>query len=288
MFIYYKKYIYYIIMSNGNTRYGERALSNNTTIDGLNSAFGSDALRDNTNKWNTLVGAYAGLVNNGESNTGIGTNALLQNTSGNYNTALGTAALCFNIDGSLNTAVGSNAMANPTNATGSENTALGTQAGYNNSGNKNTFLGAQTDATASYHQSTAIGYGSQIAESNQIVIGTSAETIYIQGGFNWKVGTTITGSISLSHPLSQFYTVAMSSANQIITLPEPNATTLLGETVTFKRISNATEFTLAAGSGTPFIPFNSITATLGTTVATNRFQMTLVCNGTHWCVINTT
>jgi hypothetical protein len=164
-----------------NTKYGNQALNNNTT-DGpnsQNSAFGIAALRDNNGTNNTAVGAYAGLVNTGNSNTALGSNALLQNTSGNYNTTVGAGSLCINAAGSSNTAIGTNAMSN--SSTGSENTALGTNAGLNNLGSQNTFLGASTDAMSTYNSSTAIGYGAQIIGSNQIMMGTTGQTVVIPG-----------------------------------------------------------------------------------------------------------
>ena len=182
-------------MTTENTKYGDGALKvNNDTTPGLNSAFGFSTLRNNTSKWNTAIGGFAGSLNVGESNTCVGTNALLQNTTGNYNTALGTAAICFNILGNSNTAVGSNAMANTTNTTGSENTALGSQAGYTNSGNKNTFLGSQTDADLNtYTNSTAIGYAAEITASNQIKMGTSSETVKVPGILNTTNDASIHG-----------------------------------------------------------------------------------------------
>jgi hypothetical protein len=182
-------------MATENTKYGNGALNaNNNTSPGQNSAFGVAPLSNNIGKWNTAVGAFAGLANtNGISNTCVGTNALLQNITGSYNTALGTATLCYNVDGISNTAIGSNAMAHLNNTTGSENTALGTQAGFLNSGNQNTFLGAHTDASASYTHSTAIGYGSQIDDNNQIKMGTNLETVQVPGILNTTQDASIHG-----------------------------------------------------------------------------------------------
>ena len=81
---------------------------------------------------------------------------------------------------SSNTAVGYNALLS--NTTGNENTALGNQAGINNTtGQKCTFIGASTDCSGNWNNSTAIGYGAQITTNNQIVLGTSSETIYVPG-----------------------------------------------------------------------------------------------------------
>lgn len=186
-------------MEVGNTKYGNGALEKN--INGSNnSAFGICSSRDTDASWNTSFGAYANMSNiSGISNVAIGTNSLLLDISGSYNTALGTATLLNNL-ADLNTVVGSNAMEN--NITGKENVAIGVQSGYLNdageknifigaysgfdnvNGSKNTFLGAETNIANSdkiYNNSTAIGYGSIIDSSNQIMLGTIEENIIIPG-----------------------------------------------------------------------------------------------------------
>ena len=66
---------------------------------------------------------------------------------------------------------------------GSNNTGLGYYSGKNlYSGTNNTFLGANTSSSiTTLSSSTAIGYNAQVTASNQIVIGTSAESTYIPG-----------------------------------------------------------------------------------------------------------
>jgi hypothetical protein len=96
----------------------------------------------------------------GQSNTGLGTSALLKNTTASNNTALGSATLLSNTTGANNTAVGYVALsANITgsnnisvgpgslnnNTTGSYNTTLGYYAGSStNSGNYNIVIGSPT------------------------------------------------------------------------------------------------------------------------------------------------
>jgi trimeric autotransporter adhesin len=89
---------------------------------------------------NTALGNDA-LVNNttGSFSTAIGVSALSSNSSGGNNTAIGFQALLLNTTGSLNTAVGNGALWN--NTTGFENTATGVNAlqgnisGINNTAN---------------------------------------------------------------------------------------------------------------------------------------------------------
>jgi hypothetical protein len=90
------------------------------------------------------------------------------------------------------------------------NTAIGYNAGsnlskYNNiDGSYNTFIGAgsNTDQGGSYSYSTAIGYNSIITGSNQIVLGTSAETIYFNKGSSTPVGGITYNPISIGMDVS--------------------------------------------------------------------------------------
>ena len=88
---------------------------------------------------------------------------LLQGNSSN-NMGIGKSVLNNVTTGSNNTALGYNGLTSIT--TGSNNTALG----YN----------AFTTST-NYTQSTAIGYNAQPTTDNQIVLGTTAEKVYIPG-----------------------------------------------------------------------------------------------------------
>ena len=80
------------------------------------------------------------VTNNSDSNTAVGTAALLLNTAGTGNSALGTAAMVNNDNGTNNTAVGSFALQSNTN--GSNNTAVGDPALQNSTGDYNTAIGA--------------------------------------------------------------------------------------------------------------------------------------------------
>jgi hypothetical protein len=185
-------------------------------------------------------------------------------------------------------------LASTRNFTTGGNTIIGAVAGNALvvASTRNTFVGDSAGASATGNNNICIGYNSQVptaANSNQIAIGTASERMFIRGGFNWRVGTQITNSTNgnlSAVVLAQFYTVAMASASQTILLPAPNATTLLGATVTFKRKTNTTVFTITAGAGTPFLPINSIAAALSISVAATVFQVTLVCDGVNWCSIS--
>jgi hypothetical protein len=88
---------------NRSTAVGDDALLNNTPFGNDNTAVGFHALFSNTN---------------GTTNTAVGRGALSSNTAGNLNTAIGLYALRSNTTGFDNT------------ATGSDNIAVGNDAGF--------------------------------------------------------------------------------------------------------------------------------------------------------------
>jgi len=125
-----------------------------------NTALGSQALLVNTTgAQNTAVGYYA-LHNNtfGNYNTALGYNALGNNVTGNYNTAIGLGTLAANVSGFQNTAVGYNAMSS--NTYGYDNVAIGNEAMFNNiTGNHNVAVGWQALYSNTFgHYNIAIGY----------------------------------------------------------------------------------------------------------------------------------
>ncbi len=90
---------------------------------------------------NFFAGKDAGISNTGNGNTGAGSLALFQNTSGSYNTAIGYSSLTKNITGSNNTATGFASL--PSNTTGHNNTSNGSNSLYfTNTGTDNASFGA--------------------------------------------------------------------------------------------------------------------------------------------------
>ena len=169
----------------GNTAVGHSSLANNTE-GGLNTACGHMSLAFNTTGFaNTALGHHA-MYNNieGIENTAIGVRALSQNTVGAFNTALGGFSLDRHARGNYNTAIGYLALVDLLN--GVNNTALGMGAGT--SGNDfafGTFLGSEANAHDDIANFTAIGFGSYVFESNQVVVGNTAVTS-IGGYANWS------------------------------------------------------------------------------------------------------
>jgi predicted acyltransferase (DUF342 family) len=175
---------------SNNYAFGNSCLTQNTT-GGRNYAFGSQCLTNNTTGINNCAFGNGSLSNNniGYNNIGIGTYAIQYGSTGNNNIGIGNSALS-NAGNSIN------------------NIAIGLSAGiYITSGINNTFLGSNTNSSIQSKNSTALGYGANITQSNQIVLGTNAETTYIPGGlivqgtaqFNNNIG--ITGNLYINNNL---------------------------------------------------------------------------------------
>ena len=106
-----------------------------------NTAFGNNALIDNTTGTRNTANGQNSLTNNtiGSSNTSFGYQNLQFNTTGTSNTSFGDEALRSNTTGSNNVAVGREALKNNTS---SNNVAIGYQAAFTNTtGANNVALG---------------------------------------------------------------------------------------------------------------------------------------------------
>jgi hypothetical protein len=148
---------------NNNTASGFQALFSNTTASN-NTAVGFNTLVSSTGHDNTGTGTVALEANTtGSKNTAYGSFALQQNTSGFANTALGQAALLTNVTGIQNTAVGLAALQNNS---GSNNIAMGFQAGFRlTGGNNNIDIGAFTQGLGGESNTMRIGTGLGLART---------------------------------------------------------------------------------------------------------------------------
>lgn len=186
--------MYHNISGSDNTGLGIGTLYQ-ITSGTENVAVGSYALNDITTAvQNTAVGINALYHNNGNYNTAIGYKSMETNTNGNYNTALGFWSLQLNNGGDENVALGNYSLVS--NTSGNNNTGVGYQTFYNNvSGSGNTALGhgacstvgsntnctylgndANNSSATAYSNSTAIGNGSRLTASNNIVLGNASIT----------------------------------------------------------------------------------------------------------------
>ncbi|MDA7495392.1 hypothetical protein N8459_02675 [Nitrosopumilus sp.] len=205
--------------TDGNTNYFFGLNTGNSNAN-YNTGFGINNQTSSTGSWNTSVGYNSQSSNtSGLKNTSMGYNSMGSNTSGYINTAIGMNSLLNNIDGNNNTVVGVNSLLY--NVSGISNVAVGMLAGSNSnneSGNFNTFIGynaSSASSSNSFAYSTAIGYDSEITESNQIMMGTSAETVIVPGKLRGAIqlstaGYMCSGSWNVPQPIicsmSNYYT----------------------------------------------------------------------------------
>jgi Chaperone of endosialidase len=138
-----------------------------------NTFLGDDALINNTTGLNNTATGFWALLSNtsGFDNTAIGARALQLNTTGFNNTAIGFEALQLNTTGRVNTAVGLAALFN--NTTGFNNTAIGNLALINNStGKDNIALGDEAGGNLTIgDHNIDIGNRGIVADANTIRIG---------------------------------------------------------------------------------------------------------------------
>jgi hypothetical protein len=138
-----------LITTGAQTIGGSKTFNTDLIVNGLTIGLGGGEIASNT-----IVGKNSLIANTtGELNTVFGSDALKTNTTGSSNTAIGAQALFANISGDKNTAVGQWSLSG---TTGSKNTAIGYSAvtGSNNLTN-----------------ATAIGYGAVVGASNSIQLG---------------------------------------------------------------------------------------------------------------------
>ncbi len=154
-----------------NSAFGSQALTNNTGTDNTaigvytllvntdgsyNTALGSNALYNSNGYDNTATGAYALASNTGDHNTASGAYALYSNIGGYQNTATGYFALYSNYYGDSNNASGAYALF--LNTTGSYNTASGSYALYSNTtgfdNNASGYYALFSNTTGSYNNAS--------------------------------------------------------------------------------------------------------------------------------------
>ena len=133
-------------------------------------------------------------------NTAVGTD-VLQNMSVNstFNTGIGGQSLSNITLGTANSAIGYNSL--QSTSTGGHNTAVGYWAGTDcTTGSRNTYIGASAGAggNSGLTNTTSIGAGAQVEQSNTIMLGDHLVTNVITHG-------TLTGlakNFTIDHPLA--------------------------------------------------------------------------------------
>ena len=157
-----------------------------------NTFLGEDALINNTTGSQSTATGFNALLSNttGFENTADGRDALLSNTTGNLNTATGVNALFSNISGNNNTANGVSALF--FNTTGSANTAIGVSALQSNTtGGENTALGFGTLFFNNGEANTAVGDHSMNHNTSGVgntAVGQAALDANMTGNGNTALG----------------------------------------------------------------------------------------------------
>ena len=152
-----------------NTCVGNNNLT--SVVSGIgNSVFGSYNLQSATSNLNSIFG-YS---------------CFTSTTTGSYNVGVGVSVFTSNITGSYNTGVG---QGSGTKMLGICNTSIGVNSGQGNN-DSNT-----------YSYSTALGYNAIVNGSNQIVLGSPSETVYIPNALivnGINIMTTLSGYVTTS------------------------------------------------------------------------------------------
>lgn len=188
--------------TNGKvTLTNQNASANNAILTLANSdnTAGIEFRTGGSGSQNLFIGDNAGQNNalniglsQGEANTGVGYNALSDNTSGHANGAFGWQALQDNTTGTRDNAFGADALQN--NVSGLDNSAFGDSAlQQNQGGNYNTAVGSSALAANDHsgtnpNGNTAVGYASLYNNDT----GTSNTAIGLGSGFENTTGSNNT------------------------------------------------------------------------------------------------
>jgi hypothetical protein len=195
------------IFTQNNTFSGTTTFNNLVAqnIGSFNTAFGTNALIQSTGERNTAFGNNTLKLNTtGYCNTALGNNCATSNTTGYHNLTAGYDSMKLNTIGTFNVALGTTTLSS--NVNGSYNTCVGFGAGNSITSNSNTCIGYSSNVLNNASNSTAIGYGAICTTSNQIMIGTSTQTVDVPGNI-FLSNVTFFGTINgISNTLFNYLT----------------------------------------------------------------------------------
>jgi len=178
--------IIHSVTSSGVEITGTLSSTEDATINGLTIGLGSGDITTNT-----ALGLDALLTNtSGSGNVSVGQGSLRTNTTGSGNVAVGKDALRSNTTGGSNIAIGYYSL--HSNTTGQNNTAVGSSSLYANTGSYNTALGALAliDNTTGSNN-VAIGYaslGNNIDGNESVAVGNLSLNANTTGAYNTAIG----------------------------------------------------------------------------------------------------
>lgn len=202
---------------------------------------------------NIGIGVNSGNgITTGLQNVGIGTATNVSVTSGSYNMSIGANANNSITTGSNNLAIGTGSGGISAGSAGnSRNVSLGTSAGGGIIGNNNVSIGYLANSTSiSCSSSVALGSNSQNTKSNQIMLGTTAETVKCPGCFAVStLQSNASINLNTSYPSGNVprYVLINNAGTTTITLPS-TLTTEDGTILTIKNIGAGTS-TVQSNSG---------------------------------------
>jgi hypothetical protein len=243
--------------------------------------------------------------NNNNNNCCVGniTLSILDFTnSRSFNSIFGNSS-GTNVSSNSNTIIGYNSCANMINTTSSSNTFLGATCGNNQSGAGNvmtncTFLGASSDVSSAgaYSNSTAVGYNSRIAASNQIVMGgdngSGVFANVLLPNKNTLMTTLESAAATLNIAFGNAETIVITAnTTTVINLPTPTASSVrnIGTIFTLlKSYTTPVAITVNAPSGqTIRLPTGATAASYTWAASEQYLQVVCIANtGTSWGIIN--
>lgn len=172
--------LFSLVSGHNNTAIGVHAINNNVIGNG-NTVIGRSAGYALLTSYNVAIGCNSLLMAYKGINTAIGTDAMMNDTSGVENTAIGYRSQLNLRSGYGNTSVGYESGRN--NITGNGNTSFGYKALYSNLGSHNIGLGYQA--------------GDNITNGDyNIIIGDYVDASSATGSYQLNIGNLITGSMA--------------------------------------------------------------------------------------------
>ena len=258
-------------------------VSQNLGTNSFNTAFGTGALKNNTISINNTALGYNALLTTtlSNNNTAIGYEALKNNngTGTTYsfnNTAVGYQSLFLNTTGDNNTAIG---VLSGVNYNGTTTPTQGEKSGYNN-----TYVGFNTYPDAVYNNSTALGAYAVITASNQIMLGTAAQSVNVPGGILTPVGILpgATGVTTISSNYSGGFIEITGGTSFTLFKPDTFNGSAKPSITIWNNTTSSITVSISSGTGTFVGPSGSGTSTQ--TINSN-ISFKMYSNGTDWVVI---
>jgi hypothetical protein len=235
----------YVTLGTTQTITGLKTFSLDTVVNGVeigrgggniatNTRIGDNSLLSNTTGTDNSAFGTSSLSSNtiGFSNTGIGSLSLSSNTTGSENTAIGIVSLGDNTTGDFNTAIGRVALGS--NISGSYNVGIGADAGYvtslddpNSTSSNSIFLGSFTKTLANNQTNQiVIGHSAIGLGSNTTVLGNSSTTFGRWWG-NLLIGDSTNSGQPLQVTGNMKLTGTLTNGTYTYTLPSATGTLAL-------------------------------------------------------------